>query len=160
VNDKRIRRLRAMAGVIERNGPSHFTFIARELDQQLPEDYRLSERDVHSWLGRYPGIFVWAGPGIYGLKSQDVGIRADRERTALDAGTRERKTRRRGIADEIESLLQERGELSLEEIEAHVLARFRVQRSSVLAAVVQDRASRFELRDGTMVLLAHRGESS
>lgn len=150
--DKRMRRLLALVQALERLGPSHFTAVSRELERILPAEYVLDVDDVHAWLGRYPGMFVWAGPGTYGLKSQEVGISADRERTALDAPP-ERRSRRRGIGDEIEWLLAERGKLPIEEIADYILARFSVKRSSILAAMRQDRAGRFAIDEDNQASL-------
>ena len=156
INDKRIRRLQAMRSVLERLGPSHYTTIANELDDLLPTDYRMSATTVRNWLDRYEGVFVWAGPGTFGLKTQGVGIRADERATAIAPATRERgstRARRRGVGDEIADLLRERGPLPLAEVEVHILSRFRVQRSSVLAAIKQDRSNRFRFHDDRIVSL-------
>lgn len=156
VNDKRIRRLQAMRSVLERLGPSHYMTIAKELDDLLPTDYRMSANSVRSWLDRYAGVFVWAGPGTFGLKTQGVGIRADERATALEPAMRERRgtrARRRGVGDEIADLLREFGPLPLSDVEAHILSRFRVQRKSVLAAIKQDRSKRFSLHEDRTVSL-------
>jgi hypothetical protein len=153
VNDKRVRRLNAMIGVIERRGPSHFTLIAQELDDHLPSDYRLSERDVHAWLGRYEDIFVWVGPGRFGLKSHNVGTRVDRSKAQEGVVAGYRSRRRRGIGDEIAVLLRERGPLSLDTVVDHILSRFQVHRTSVVAAVHQDAAQRFALSEDRVVML-------
>ena len=111
---------------------------------------------MRNWLDRYEGVFVWAGPGTFGLKTQGVGIRADERATAIAPATRERgstRARRRGVGDEIADLLRERGPLPLAEVEVHILSRFRVQRNSVLAAIKQDRSNRFRFHDDRIVSL-------
>ncbi|MGI8475657.1 MAG: sigma factor-like helix-turn-helix DNA-binding protein [Thermomicrobiales bacterium] len=143
LSDKRIRRLQAMRRVLEQRGPSHYSVIAEDLRALLPADYRMSERDVHSWLGRYDRIFVWAGTGVYGLMSQNVGIRADHQPSSSEPSTTTGRSRRRGCGQEIEQLLRERGPLPLAEIEDHVLARFQIRRSSVYAALTQGGIKRF-----------------
>lgn len=153
VSDKRVRRLHAMVGVIERLGPSHFATIARELDDHLPSAYRLSERDVHAWLGRYDDVFVWAGRGRYGLTSHGVGIRADADASRAALPTGYRGKRRKGIGDEIAALLLEQGPLPLSEVTAHILTRFQVLPTSVLAAIQQDTARRFGFGDDRLVVL-------
>ncbi len=156
INDRRVRRLNAMIGVIERLGPSHYTTIARELDDHLPTEYRLGERDVHAWLGRYEDIFVWAGPGRFGLASHNVGIRAKHDTPEAALRHRVRSRRRRGIGDEIALLLSERGPLPMDAIADHILARFRVNPASVAAAVHQDSARRFTLTPERLVSLQPR----
>lgn len=153
IRDKRVRRLNAMIGVLQELGLSHYTTIASALDNRLPTDYRLDVRNVHAWLQRYRDVFVWAGPGWYGLKSHDVGIRAD---SASDSGPLRESVRaaRKGIGDEIAHLLVERGPLPLDAIQAHVLTRFVVQRSSVAAAIVQDSTERFVLGADGLVSLS------
>jgi hypothetical protein len=153
LNDRKMRRLQTMRRVLERIGPSHFSVVKRELDVLLPPDYQMSERDVHSWLARYAGIFVWAGRGTYGLKSQDVGIRAEQQATALATVTISRSSRRKGIGDEIAAYLAERGPSPLEEIESHILARFSVLKTSILAAIKQDRTKRFTVDESQTVSL-------
>lgn len=148
--DKRLRRLSALRGVVERIGPAHFSAIAAALDDCLPTEYRLDEDDVHAWLHRYDD-FVWAGQGRYGLASQEVGIRTVAG-TRLDPPADGRR-RRQGIGDEIAVLLADQGALPLTEVEDHILSRFEVRRNSVEAAIKQDRAGRFLLGSGKVVAL-------
>ena len=153
VNDKHVRRLNAMIAVLERLGPSHYAAIAGELDDCLPTDYRMDERNVHAWLDRYKDVFVWAGRGRYALKTQGVGIRADlNPDIALPVAT-PGATRRRGIGDEIAHLLRDCGPLPLAAVEEHILVRLQVQRNSIAAAVAQDKARRFVLDANKVVSL-------
>ncbi|MDQ2682911.1 MAG: hypothetical protein M3Y37_05235, partial [Chloroflexota bacterium] len=152
-NDKRIRRLQTMRSILEEYGPSHYSFVAEEMARRLPEEHCLDSRGVHSWFSRYTGIFVWSGQGTYGLKNQDVGIRAEQELTALDGAYRAQSSRRKGIGDEIAAFLSETGSASLTTVEEHILNRFSVQAGSVYAAIMQDRAKRFQMDDQRVVSL-------
>jgi len=158
LSDRRMRRLNALVRVLEEHGPSHYTFIAREIAIILPEGYDLSERDVQSWLGRYPRLFTWAGRGTYGLPSHGVGMTADPS-GLLDgdmtdvASTIDGRSRRIGIGDEIETVLRHRGSIPLGELQTHILSRFTVKGSSVPAAILQDARRRFALDDDQVVTL-------
>jgi len=147
-------RLAALTSVLcEEGRPLHYSEIARRVDERLPADLRMGERNVHAWLARYSNRFVWAGPGKYGLREWDVGRRIDLGDVALPNGLR--PTRRRGIAEEIALLLVDAGEpLPLSEIEDRILSRFDVNAASVRAAIEQDRAKRFILRADDYVELA------
>lgn len=151
--ERRVRRLNAMIRVLERLGPSHFTTIAYESSAHLPPEHRLSERDVHAWLGRYSDVFVWVGKGRFGLASQDVGIRVDDSVPNDGLPDAYRSRRRKGIGDEIARLLLERGPTPIDAITEHILSRFQVASASVLAAVQQDAARRFTTTGDRLVAL-------
>ena len=159
IRDKQLRRLNAMIGVLERDGPSHFTHVMSEINSRLIPSFVMSERDTHAWLGRFPDLFVWAGQGTYALQNAGAGIRAEN----LDGGAAElpeqyRKRRRKGIGDEIAAVLLECGPLTLEEIETHVLKRFSVNLTSVEAAILQDAAARFVAKEDGRIALRQEGE--
>ena len=138
---RRLMRLQTMRRILEEHGPSHYSFVATLLNEALPDDADMDERNVHAWFDRHKGIFVWVGQGCYGLKSQDVGIRAEQQSDAIAPHARPWLSRRKGIGDEIAAFLMERGPASLKEIEDHILERFAVQPNSVGAAIKQDRMS-------------------
>ncbi len=143
------RRLMAIERVLrEADHPLHFVDIAGRIEPLLPGEFAMSARNVHAWLDRYGQHFKWAGPGTYGLASWDIGVREG----VLDE--RLRSVRRTGIGDEIALLLSERKEpISLAFLERHVLGRFEVNKMSVYAAVTQDKAGRFDLREDRTVAL-------
>ncbi|MBA2446784.1 MAG: hypothetical protein H0V51_02025 [Chloroflexi bacterium] len=155
IPDERLRRLHSIIGVLQRDGPSHFTRVADEVNARLIPRYAMTERNVHAWLSRYQKFFIWAGPGTFALRDHGVGIQSERGGPELPAEYR--PARRKGIGDEIVLLLLERGPLSIEEIKQHILPRFHVDPTSVEAAVHQDQAMRFTVRPHGLVDL--RGEA-
>ncbi len=155
-NDKRIRRLNALIGVIERGGPAHFREIAEDLAQRLPREYLLDEGDVHAWLIRYSDHFVWVGRGRFALRGSNLGHRDDPggdEQEPEEAGSR----RRRGVGDEIAAVVRENGPMPLDDVVATVLERFQVAPASVAMAVRHDRRRRFSLDEDGWVALADPG---
>ena len=149
-------RLIALSQTLREAGkPLHFRDIARQMKQLLPDTLAMSERNVHAWMDRYKDRFKWVGPGTFGLREWDIGARDVR----LDSNLK--PARRRGIGDEIALFLSESNKpILLEEIEEHILGRFEVNRTSVSAAVVQDKARRFELlQDGKVALAMWRGRT-
>jgi hypothetical protein len=138
-----------MTQVLETTGPLHFTDLAARLESLLAEGDAMTERNVHAWLDRYDTLFVWVGPGIYRQK-RDADIATQRE--ALPE--RYAPSRRRGIGDAIVALLLERQPRSLAEIESHILPRFMVNRGSVSASILQDRAKRFVMTGDRQVFLS------
>lgn len=152
-NDKRIRRLNALIGVLERGGPAHFRDIADGLSQRLPEEYRLDEGDVHAWLTRYSDRFVWVGKGRFALRSSNLGHRDDPALDEEEMGETGNR-RRRGVGDEIVTILRENGPMPLDDVVADVLERFQVAPSSVVVAVRHDRRRRFILDDEGWVALS------
>ena len=152
----RDRRLFALTRVLrEESGPLHFTEIARRARPLLQGKLAMSDRNVHAWLDRYKDRFKWAGPGIFGLAEWDIGVRDGKIEDDL------RSARRLGVGDEIALILSEHNEpVSLSYIEDHVLGRFKVNRASVSATILQDKAGRFvQLEDG-MVALSNRYKAS
>jgi hypothetical protein len=159
IRDKQLRRLNAMIGVLERDGPSHFTHVLREVNAHLIPQYAMSERDGHAWLSRFADCFVWAGPGIYALKNSGVGIRAENVADGPALPPQYQKRRRKGIGDEIVALLMDRGPLTLAEIEAHVLPRFYVNPVSIEASILNDSAARFIVRSDGSIALRTEGDT-
>ena len=145
------RRLFAITRVLREGGrPLHFTEVARRVRPLLPGGLAMSNRNVHAWLDRYKDHFKWAGPGIFGLVEWDIGVRDGTIEGDL------RPARRLGVGDEIALLLSELDEpVSLSYIEDHVLGRFEVNRASISASILQDKARRFVLLDGDMVGLSN-----
>ena len=150
----RERRLFALTHVLKKAGkPLHFSEIASFVEPLLPGTFAMTKRNVLAWLDRYKDRFKWVGSGIYGLTDWDIGVRDGSLDNSLQPA------RRIGIGDEVALLLSERGKpIFLEDIEDHILGRFEVNRASVVAAIIQDKAHRFELlEDGTVVLAMWRG---
>jgi hypothetical protein len=141
IEDKRLRRLNSLIRVLEGDGPSHFTRVTDKVNAYLMPSYAMTTRDVHAWLERYPDYFVWAGPGTYGLRKQGVGIRSETGESELPVEYRRR--RRKGIGDEIVLVLLEQGALTVDAVADRILPRFFVNRSSVEASILQDKAARF-----------------
>ena len=147
---KRSHRLLALTSVIREEGkPLHYKEISRRIRPLLPDQYAMSDRNVHAWVDRYKDRFKWAGPGIYGLAEWDIGVQDG------DLDDHLRPARRTGIGDQIALLLTERGEpIPMIELEEHILRRFSVNRTSVSASVTQDKAQRFQTLSGGRVALA------
>lgn len=152
--NSRLLRLSALVAVLEEaSQPLHFSEIAERANRRLPLKIKMTERNVHAWLGRYTDTFVWAGLGKYGLKEWDVGRRVDRDDVEIPDELL--PTRRRGIADEIVLLLLEAEKpLPLADVEDHILSRFSVNSYSVQAAIEQDAAGRFIMGTDGRVSLA------
>ena len=150
VRDVHLRRINTLKRVLERRGPSHFTDVTVELNSLLPAEFHMSERDVHSWLSRYTDQFAWAGAGAFRLKTDG---KPGEETSEGELPEAYRPARRTGIGDAIVRLLLDRGTKPLSEIEDDILARFRVQPTSVRASIVQDAAERFILEPNNMVRL-------
>ena len=150
------RRLFVLTRVLrEEGGPLHFTEIARRARPLLQGKLAMSDRNVHAWMDRYKDRFKWAGPGIFGLAEWDIGVRDGKIEDDL------KSARRLGVGDEIALLLSELNEpVSLSYIEDHVLGRFKVNRTSVSAAIFQDKAERFVQLEGGMVALSNRYKAS
>ena len=143
------RRLGAMLRTLTEEGrPLRYTEIGERVRAVLPPEISMSNRNVHAWLDRYKVYFKWVGAGTYGLAEWDMGIREAQLDDSL------RPARRTGIGDEIALLLYERAEpVWLEEIEEHIVSRFQVNRSSIQASILQDKAGRFvAMEDGRVAL--------
>jgi hypothetical protein len=148
-SSRRVRRLNFMKQVLQRDGPLHFSELAVRIRSLLGSRDTMGERNVHAWLDRYKDLFVWVGPGTYRVR---LDTDAALEREGLP--DRYAPSRRRGIGDAIVALLLERQPRSLSEIESHVLPRFMVNRGSVLASILQDRARRFVMTDDRLIFLS------
>ena len=146
LNDKEIR-LSAMKRVLTSEGqPMHFRDIQSALDEELPVNLRMGERNVHAWLDRYKDIFSWTGPGAYGLIEWGFGLS-----TTVVAG------RRRGTGDEIAAILSAAsGPMKFNDIKELILNRLTVRENSILAAIRQDPTRRFVELPGGFVDLASR----
>lgn len=144
------RRLSAMFRTLTDEGrPLRYTEIGERVRAVLPPEITMSDRNVHAWLDRYKTYFKWVGAGTYGLAEWDMGIRA----ANMDASLK--PARRTGIGDEIALLLYERAEpVWLGEIEEHIIRRFQVNRSSIQASIIQDKAGRFVAMDDGRVALS------
>lgn len=152
-NDKRIRRLNALIGVLERGGPAHFREIADGLSRRVPREYLLDEGDVHAWLMRYSDHFVWVGRGRFALRGSNLGHRDDPGADEQEHGESASR-RRRGVGDEIATLLRDNGPMPMDDLVATVLERFQVAPASVAMAVRQDRRRRFVLDEDGWVALS------
>jgi hypothetical protein len=143
-----LQRMRAITDYFRRNGAAHFSAVAEGIAPMLGESARMSARNVHAWLDRNQEVFAWVGPGTFRLRQEGD---AAKERESLPA--KYAPSRRRGIGDAIVRLLLEQQPRSLEEIESHILPHFAVNKGSVSAAILQDRAGRFLMTDGRQVFL-------
>ena len=151
------RRLGAMLRALTEEGrPLRYTEIGERVRAVLPPAISMSNRNVHAWLDRYKMHFKWVGAGTYGLAEWDMGIREAQLDDSL------RPARRTGIGDEIALLLYERAEpVWLEEIEEHIVSRFQVNRSSIQASIIQDKAGRFvAMEDGRVALSMWQGPAT
>lgn len=151
------RRLGAMLRALTEEGrPLRYTEIGERVRAVLPPEISMSNRNVHAWLDRYKMHFKWVGAGTYGLAEWDMGIREARLDDSL------RPARRTGIGDEIALLLYERAEpVWLGEIEEHIVSRFQVNRSSIQASIIQDKAGRFvAMEDGRVALSMWQGPAT
>jgi len=71
------RRLDNLIVVLRELGRStHYTEIARLVNECVPENLQASERTIHAELGRHPDIFVWQESGTYGLAEWEYCPRA------------------------------------------------------------------------------------
>jgi len=145
---QRSRRLAATREFLRQHGPAHFSDIAEGIADELADVGPPTPRNVHAWLDRHKEQFVWAGPGTYRLRES-----GEAENESEDLPNRYLPTRRRGIGDDIVRLLLERQPRSLAEIESHIVPRFAVNRASVNASIVNDRAARFVMTRGRQVFL-------
>jgi RNA polymerase sigma factor (sigma-70 family) len=155
--NRRDRRLSAIIRVLQEAGePLHCARIAERIGSLLPGSLGLTKRNVEAWVNRYNQHFKWVGRGTYGLAEWDIGVR-----DAYDDLDENLKSRRTGVGNEIALLLFERNEpTELRLIVEHILCRFVVKESSVLASIQQDTAQRFILMDDDKVALARwYGES-
>jgi len=132
--------------------PVHCDPLTDLVNESLPSGYEFSNRNLHAWLGRFdPTEFNWIGNKTFALKEWDLG---HSEATGTDRPTR---GRRRGVGDEMVTLLVESGRpLSLPEIRDYILARFQVTDNAILASITQDLAKRFVELPGSMVGLSGR----
>jgi|GEM_PF-3823564 len=55
---------RAMRAIGE---PTHYSEITTRFNKLAPERRRLSDHNLHAYLGRFPKLFVRVGHGVYGL---------------------------------------------------------------------------------------------
>ena len=100
--------------------PTHYTTIAERINALLPPELQTTPHNVHAELGRRTDLFVRVGRGIFGLKEWGLP----------DDGS---------LANAAYRVLTEAGRpLHIEVIADQVLETWRVERSSVRAAVFND----------------------
>ncbi|RLC65361.1 MAG: hypothetical protein DRI48_06795 [Chloroflexi bacterium] len=100
--------------------PAHYTIITKRANALLPPELQATPHNVHAELGRRTDLFVRVGHGIFGLKEWDLP----------DDGS---------LANAAYRVLTEAGHpLHIEAITDRVLETWRVERSSVHAAVFSD----------------------
>ncbi len=100
--------------------PTHYTVIAERINALLPPELQATPHNVHAELGRRTDLFVRVGRGTFGL----------REWRLPDDGS---------LANAAYRVLTEAGHpLHIEAITDRVLETWRVERSSVHAAVFSD----------------------
>jgi RNA polymerase sigma factor (sigma-70 family) len=114
-------RLHSMVKALRNIGrPAHYSEIAREVNELLPERQRAPTHAIHAHMGRLPDIFVRCGRGVFGLA--EWGLHQDRS-----------------LADAAYRVLAEIGRpLHVERIIDNVLDTWRVERTSVYAAIQSD----------------------
>lgn len=135
----RLRRIIAI--LMEAGEPLHVTRITERYNSLPGVEAPRRPQAIGGFLVRYPDEFVLCGPGTWGLREWGVGASLSREELRA-AGIA--STRRAGAGDEVAALLYREGRaLPLAAIEQHVLARFNINATSVLASMVQDMAQRF-----------------
>ena len=122
------------------------------VNESLPSGYEFSTRNLHTWLSRFTDEFNWVGRGTFALKEWGLG------HSERASGNPEyRPARRRGVGEEIVTLLLENGgPLPLPEIADHVLSRFRVTEAAIVASITQDLANRFVELPGKLIGLSKR----
>lgn len=109
--------VRAMRAIGE---PTHYSEITARFNGLVPERQRLSDHNLHAYLGRFPKRFVRVGQGVYGLA--EWGLHDDGD-----------------LASAAYRVLSNEGQpLHIDTITDRVLETWRAGKNSVYAAVHND----------------------